>query len=469
MAIFGELDTDVFLATFKAHQTRAGLLKVEPLKKRKERLRSIRKWIFAHRADIRAALYADLQKPAHEADLSEIYPVLTEIRHVLKSLSAWTKPQPIAGGPTYIGTSAYIHYEPKGTCLIISPWNYPFNLALGPVISAIAAGNTVILKPSEFTPHTNKVVSQLFEDLFDEDMLKIEEGDAEVATRLLQLPFDHIFFTGSPAIGKKVMEAAAKNLSSVTLELGGKSPTIVDETADLRDAASKIAWAKWLNAGQTCVAPDYLFVHHAVKETLLDELKKQADKLYGATENYTAIINERHFARLNAAIKEAFETNAGLEFGGKIDEEHRKIFPIAFSCLPPESSLLQEEIFGPILPVLTYDDLDEAIQFINARPKPLALYCFSKSTKTQTRVLRETSSGTAVVNDAVLQFAHPNLPFGGVNNSGIGKAHGKTGFLAFSNEKSVLKQRTGMTMAKTVYPPYTTVKKKMIDLMLKYF
>lgn len=463
-----DIDTS-YREVIESHQKTAKKLKLESVRLRKKRLTSIRKWIFTHRTAIQEALYKDLHKSAQESDLSEIYPVLTEIKHALKNLSSWSSPVHLEGGPVYMGTSAAIHYEPKGTCLIISPWNYPFNLAMGPVISAIAAGNTVVLKPSEFTPHTNGVVKKLFTDLFSEEMLKVEEGEAEVASQLLKLPFDHIFFTGSPAVGKIVMEAAAKNLSSVTLELGGKSPTIVDETAEIKDAATKIAWGKWLNAGQTCVAPDYLFAHQSIKEDLLDELKIQADLLYGKDENYARIINETHFKRLNAAIKDALGNDGRLEFGGRIDEEALKIFPIAVSNLEMDTALMREEIFGPVLPVMVYDQLGEVIDFINTRPKPLALYYFTKSKTNQKRIINETSSGTVVINDAVLQFAHPNLPFGGINNSGIGKAHGKAGFIAFSNEKSVLRQRVGFTMAKTVYPPYSALKNKMIDLMLKYF
>lgn len=463
------IGSNAYGEVFLSHKKTAKQLKLEPVGKRKERLISIRKWIFSHRKEIQEAIYLDLQKPPEEADLSEIYPVLTELKHAIGNITSWSSPQTVAGNSGYLGTSAKIYHEPKGVCLIISPWNYPFNLAMGPIVSAIAAGNTIILKPSEFTPNTNGIIKRLLHDLFKEEMIKMVEGEADVATELLKLPFDHIFFTGSPAVGKLVMEAAAKNLSSVTLELGGKSPTVVDETADMKDAATKIAWGKWLNAGQTCVAPDYLFVHQSRKEDLLSELKKEADFLYGKDENYSSIINRRHFERLKASLEEAKKNDSTLEFGRNPDDKNLKIYPTVISNLKGDNSLMQEEIFGPILPVLSYEKLDEVIEFINTRPKPLALYYFTKNGRNKKRIINETSSGSVVINDTVLQFAHPNLPFGGVNNSGIGKAHGKAGFIAFSNEKSVLKQRVGFTMAKSVYPPYSTLKKKMIHLMLKYF
>lgn len=463
------LKTDELAGLWASQRERSVLLREAPVRNRAEKLRRMQRWILNHMNDIAGAAYADLRKPDFEAKLSEVYPVLSEIRQTLRHLKRWTAAVPAPAAPTFLGSSAYTYAEPKGVCLIISPWNYPFNLAVGPLVSAIAAGNTVILKPSEFTPHTNAVIAQMVKELFLPDEVAVVEGNASVARELLALRFDHIFFTGSPAVGKVVMEAASRNLTSVTLELGGKSPTIVDETADIRDAAEKIAWGKWLNAGQTCVAPDYLLVHHSVKEALMAELKKAAEKLYGADDTYTSIINTRHYERLNTAIVDALSNDAKVEFGGRTEPDKCRIYPMVISGLRPNAQLLQEEIFGPVLPVVVFDQWEEAIHWVNAREKPLAMYFFSTSRERQVRVLKATSAGALLFNECVIQFGHPHLPFGGVNHSGIGKAHGHEGFLAFSNQKAVIRQRRGFTMAKSIYPPYNGMKRWVLEMMLRYF
>jgi len=444
-------------------------LRTEHWRQRKKRLDLILEYIYTHRASLQKALAVDLDKSPQETDISEIYPVITEIKEARKKLRDWSTPDSYYSSLTFLGSSASIQYEPKGVVLIIAPWNYPFNLTIGPMVSALAAGNCVVLKPSEFTPATSSFIKKMCESLFDKDMVLVLEGDAALSAHLTSLPFDHIFFTGSPQVGKLVMQAAAKNLTSVTLELGGKSPTIVDNTADINDAAKKIAWAKWINAGQTCVAPDYLFVHESKYEQLVQSIGRFAEKIYGEDKNYTSIINEHHFSRLNVAIEDGLNHGGEIVYGGKQDRPACRIFPTLFKGLSEESILLKEEIFGPILPIIIYKNLSEVIDQINNRPKALSLYIFSKSKKNQQRVLKETSSGTAVINDAVLQFGHPSLPFGGVNNSGIGKAHGRHGFLAFSNEKSILKQRVGITMAQTLYPPFTGFKNWMLNILLRYF
>jgi len=456
-------------ALFESQKKPALLNRAGHWKDRRRKLRQLEKWILEHRDQIHHAVFKDLAKPASEVDITEVYPVLSECRHAISNLRKWTSPEPIDGSLSFLGTSAYVQYEPKGTSLIISPWNYPILLAIGPVVSSIAAGNTVVLKPSEFTPATNRVIRDMIESLFPSDQVAMLEGDAAVASELLSLPYDHIFFTGSPAVGKVVMTAAAKNLTSVTLELGGKSPTIVDETADIADAARKITWGKWTNAGQTCVAPDYVFVHRSRLEALLAGLRSEAEKRYRDKQNYASIINTRHHERLSGALKDALEQGAHLDFGGNMDAGGLYIQPTIVTQVTDQMHLMQEEIFGPILPVMAYDDLDEVIRYINDRPKPLALYHYSGSQAYKEKVLKQTSSGSVVINDSVLQFGHPHLPMGGVNNSGLGKSHGKAGFLAFSHGKAVLKQRVGFTVARTVYPPYTSFKKKLIELMLKYF
>lgn len=454
---------------FEEHQQTARQLRVLSIKKRRKKLQILKRWLLGHRHELHLAVFQDFRKPATEVDIMELYPLLTEIRHAIHYLKDWTAPRRIDSSLSYLGTRAEVHYEPKGTTLVIAPWNYPLLLAVGPVISSIAAGNTVILKPSEYAPAVNLLLSDMFRELYSEEEVAIVNGEADVARQLLQLPFDHIFFTGSPAIGKEVMKAAAVHLSSVTLELGGKSPVIMDESADVEDAVRKICWSKWVNAGQTCVAPDYVWIPETKKDRFLELLQRYSQQMFPNPESYTAIINSKHYERLQMLYKDALSKGARLVFGKDPERDQNRMWPIVVTEVNEQMHLMQEEIFGPILPVLTYTKMDSVIDFINARPKPLALYVFSRSRSVQTRILRETSSGGMVFNDAVLQFGHPHLPAGGIGNSGMGRAHGHAGFLAFSHEKSVLRQRVGFTILSLVYPPYSGLKKKMVALMLRYF
>lgn len=440
------------------------------------RLLKMKDWVNSHKDDIRQAIYADFKKPPEEVDLSEIYVVLSEIKHILKNLERWCKPLKAEAPLALVGSRSYVYYEPKGVCLIIAPWNFPFNLSIAPLASALAAGNTVILKPSELTPNCTRLIETMVQDLFLPSEVAVISGGKEIAQELLKLPFDHIFFTGSPAVGKIVMAAAAENLTSVTLELGGKSPTIIDESADLQDAAEKIAWGKFINCGQTCIAPDYILIHHSVQNQFTDELRLAVDKLFNEeglgienSPSYARIINNSHFQRLNGLLTNAIELGANLEIGGATDDNERYLAPTALSKIPENARIMHEEIFGPILPLISYQTLDEAIHYVNSNPKPLALYIFSKSGNSTRKILESTSSGSAAVNDCVIQFMNPHLPFGGVNASGFGKSHGHHGFLSFSNEKSVVKQKTGLTSIKPVYPPYTSLAKNAINILLKYF
>lgn len=460
---------------FEKQRIRAMQIRTQPVSDRLNRLKKLKALVESHKQQIRDAVYADFKKPAAEADLSETYVVISEINHALKSLNKWAKPTSVAANPTYLGTKSEVQYEPKGTCLIIAPWNYPVNLLLGPAVSAIAAGNTVILKPSEVTAHTSALMRKLINENFPDDELHVIEGGVEETQALLKLPFDHIFFTGGTAIGKIIMRAAAENLTSVTLELGGKSPAIVDDTADIKDAAEKIAWGKWVNNGQTCIAPDYLLVHEDVKDEFLSRLKQSIkDLFYANGENietspsYSRIVSDRHFSRLSHLLNEAVDMGAEIVIGGQMNAAERLIEPTVLLNVPEEAGLMKEEIFGPILPVKFIKGLNEPVEYINSREKPLALYIFSKQKQAINQIQKATSSGTACVNDCVLQYMQPNLPFGGVNHSGIGKAHGKYGFIEFSNQKAVLKQRIGLTSAKSLYPPYNGTKQKIIDFMMKY-
>ncbi len=446
------------------------LLRSRPIRHRKENLKKLRKWIFLNKEAIRAVLYEDLSKPHTDTDLSEIYVVTHEIGHALKNLNQWTKSKKADTPVLLLGTRSVITTEPKGVCLIISPWNFPFNLALGPLVSALAAGNTAIIKPSEMTPATSALIARMAEELFKQEEVAVFTGGVAVSQALLMLPFDHIFFTGSPQVGKIVMEAAAKNLSSVTLELGGKSPAIVDDTVSIKDAAKKVAWGKFLNCGQTCIAPDYIMVHQKVATAFVAELSKATATMFGDVNNdYARIVNKRHFQRLSKSLKQAVDQGASIVSGGTTDAEHLLIAPTILNNVSEESDLMQEEIFGPLLPVMVYDDLDEVIAYINQRPKPLALYVFSNSRRNQKKILSETSSGTACINDALLQFSQNYIPFGGVNFSGIGKAHGYFGFLAFSNQKPILRQRVGFTLASLVYPPYNSRVRALVAFLTRYF
>jgi len=442
-------------------------------KQRIKKLDGLRKAVeFTYRDKIREALYDDFKKPFLETDLTEVYSVVSEIKFARKHLKSWLKKQKVDTPFALIGSSSYYKYEPKGVCLIISPWNFPLNLTFGPLVSAIAAGNTVILKPSEMTPNISKVMAAIVKYLFDENEVALIEGDVEVSKELLKLPFNHIFFTGSPNVGKIIMKSAAENLTSVTLELGGKSPTIVDKSANIKAAAQKIAWGKFMNNGQICVSPDYLMVQEDVKEELVNELKRHINSFFSddasASDSYCRIVNQRHFKRLNDHLNNARDHNAAIEIGGKTNSEDNFIQPTVISNLPEEASLLQEEIFGPILPIKTYKTIDEAINYINSKEKPLVLYIYSNNKRQIQLVIDNTRAGSTCINNNVVQYSNHNLPFGGSNNSGIGKSHGFFGFQEFSNKRSVLKQHTKGSI-ELLFPPYNKFKQKIVDLTIKWF
>lgn len=470
------MDTpDLINKTFLAQNKTALSWRNSTTDQRIERLKKIKTWVLENEKKIQDALFEDFKKPAAETTLSEIYPLTSEINHVIKNLATWVKPKKVPSTLAMAGTKSKIYYEPKGVSLIISPWNYPFNLAIGPLISALAAGCTAIIKPSELTPHTSGLIKSMLAELFESSEVAVFTGDVEVSKNLLKFPFDHIFFTGSPTVGKIVMEAASKNLSSITLELGGKSPTIIHDSADLKDAAEKIIKGKFINCGQTCIAPDYVLVQNQVKEELMMEMKVAIQKMYDPeykgiehSKDLARIINQKNHIRLEQLIQDATEKGAKFEFGGNITPETLYIEPTILSNLNENMDLMNEEIFGPILPILTYEDIQEAIDLINSKPKPLALYYFGKDDETANKVISDTSSGNAVINDCVLHFLHKNLPFGGVNNSGIGKAHGHYGFLAFSNEKGVLRQRVGFNNSSMIKPPYGIKVNKIISSLIKW-
>lgn len=438
------------------------------------RIRRLRDALLAQREALYEAFHGDFAKPPAEVEGSELLPLMDEMRHAIGNLRAWMRPKRAPSAITMLGTSARIEYQPRGRVLLIAPWNYPLSLCLGPLVTALAAGNTAILKPSEMAPAVGALVKRIVEAAFPPNEVAVFEGGPEVSTALLALPFDHIFFTGSTRVGRIVMEAAAKHLASVTLELGGKSPTIVTPSAELRDTADTLAWGKFMNAGQTCIAPDHVFVHEDIKDAFVAELTAAIARMYGpegearrANPDFARIVNVPHAKRLAALLEDAVDRGACLHSGGGFDVEQRYIPPTILMDVPAEAHVMQEEIFGPILPVLEYRDLDAVIARINASPKPLALYVYGRDRAEIDRVLRETSSGGACVNHCVLQFAHGGLPFGGVNQSGFGSAHGVFGFRAFSHERAVLRARTSF-MSRFMFPPFTPKRLRLIRSLVDF-
>lgn len=429
--------------------------------------------VLTYRTEIQQALYNDFRKHPSEVDIAEIYKLTSDIKHTRSHLAKWMRPRKVGTPMAQLGSSSYIHYEPKGQVLIISPWNFPVSLTFGPMISAIAAGNCIILKPSEYTPHASAVMKKIITELFDESEVALMEGDVEVSSELLKLPFNHIFFTGAPEIGKVVMKAAAEHLASVTLELGGKSPTIVDETANLKTAAQRIAFAKWINSGQVCIAPDYVFVHQSVADEFMNNLKGTIKLYYGedpsTSASYNRIVNNKHFKRVEGYFNDALAKGAVVEYGGKTDSAQDYFGPTIMTNISENSDLWEKEIFGPILPYIVYTDLQEVIDKINAKEKPLALYIYSKSSKNVDRIINNTRAGATCVNHSGLHFFNSNLPFGGSNNSGIGKGNGFFGFEEFSNPRAILKQWSPMSGLDLMTPPYTEAKQKLIDMTIKWF
>ncbi|CQR48426.1 Aldehyde dehydrogenase [Paraliobacillus sp. PM-2] len=419
---------------FKQGETRSLSFRLQALTNLKEAIKK-------YEDNILSAIQQDLNKSAFEGFLTEIGILYEEIDFVKKRLKHWMKPKHVKTAITHIGSKSVIYPEPYGVTLIIAPWNYPFQLAVSPLIGAIAAGNTAIIKPSELTPHTSAVLSQLIEDTYRSDYITALEGDAETSQALLQKPFDYIFFTGSTSVGKIVMEQAAKHLTPVTLELGGKSPAIVHEDANLKLAAKRIAWGKFTNAGQTCVAPDYIYVHDHVKKTFLQELHQAITDLYGEkpldNQDFPKIVNDKHVNRLQKLIDDGH-----LMYGGKSDLEKCKIEPTILTEIDWEMPIMKEEIFGPILPIMTYKELPTVIREVSDQPKPLALYLFTESKQTEQQVIDQIPFGGGCINDTIYHLATPYLPFGGVGHSGTGSYHGKASFDTFSHYKSILKQTT---------------------------
>ncbi|WP_281202596.1 aldehyde dehydrogenase [Cytobacillus kochii] len=415
--------------------------KTKALTYRLDALYTLRSLIKKNENSIAEALQKDLRKSFFDSFLTEIAVLLEEIKFTIKHVKKWSRPAKVKSSLTTFGSKSMIYPEPYGNTLIIAPWNYPFQLAIAPLIGAIAAGNTAVIKPSELTPHTSRLIAHLIEEHFPAEYITVVEGGVEVSEKLLEESWDHIFFTGSVAVGRHIMKAAANHLTPVTLELGGKSPAIIHHDAQINHAAKRLVWGKFLNAGQTCVAPDFVYVHQEIHDKFLKEVTAQIESLYGenAIENtaYTKIVNEKHFKRLAT-----FLTNGQSFYGGRVDESNHLIEPTILTEINWQDPIMQDEIFGPILPVLSYKELDDVISKINEQPKPLALYLFSDDKKVQQKILQSISFGGGCINDTVMHLSSPHLPFGGVGNSGIGSYHGRASFDAFTHYKSVLKQTT---------------------------
>lgn len=443
---------------FRSGATRSAEVRIQ-------RLTRLKQAIQKYETRLTKALYQDLGKSEFESYTTEIGFMLDSITHTIRKISKWMKPTKVKTQVALLGSKSFIIPEPYGAVLIIGPFNYPFQLLIEPLVGAIAAGNTAVLKASEHTPAVSAVVRELIGEVFEPEYVQVVEGAKDTTTALIHAPFDYIFFTGSVPVGKIVMQAAAQNLVPVTLELGGKSPVIVDEQADIQVAAERIIWGKLLNTGQTCIAPDYLLVHERVKQPLIEALKGAIAAFFGTdiqnNKDYGRIVNHSHFKRLTTLIERDREK---VIYGGASDEEHRFIEPTLIDALW-DAATMEDEIFGPILPIISYSHLDEAIAQIVKRPKPLALYLFTSNKDVQDKVLTEVSFGGGCINDTITHVANPRLPFGGVGHSGIGSYHGRYSFETFSHMKSILKKSTRINPP-VLYPPYDN-KLKLIKRLLK--
>jgi aldehyde dehydrogenase (NAD+) len=443
--------------TFASRRTRSFAWRAEQLKR-------MRKMVVENENEIATALQKDLGKSPFESAITDTIVVTKEIDHALAHLAEWMRPERVSTPLVHQLGSSQILREPLGVVLVIAPWNYPFQLALTPMVAAIAAGNAVLLKPSEVASHTSTVLATLLPKYLDRDALRVLEGGVAETSAILERRFDHIFFTGSTTVGRIVAKAAAPHLTPVTLELGGKSPTIVLADANLDVAAKRIVWGKFLNAGQTCIAPDYILVEKSVEAPLIAKLKAAILTFYGespkVSPDFARIVSDKHFARLASMIEEG-----ELVHGGETATAERYIAPTLLKAPKPGSRLMNEEIFGPILPIVAIDGVDDAIRFVLERPKPLALYIFTESGRAADRILEHTSSGGACINDTVSHFAIDDLPFGGVGESGMGAYHGRHGFETFSHRKGVLDRSTRVDPFLR-YPPYDGVKQKWVRRLL---
>jgi aldehyde dehydrogenase (NAD+) len=438
--------------------------KTQPLAWRRDQLQRMRTMLVEREAEFLAALATDLGKPPTEAWVTDVGFVISEIDHVLRHLRRWARPERVWAPLVTRPARAMIVREPLGVVLVIAPWNYPIQLLLSPLVGALAAGNCAVGKPSEVAPATSAALARLIPQYLDSEAVAIIEGGVLGTQALLAERFDYVFYTGNGRVGRVVMEAAAKHLTPVTLELGGKSPVIIDDSADLQVAARRVAWGKYLNAGQTCIAPDYVLVHRGIEDQFVEHVRRAVFDFYGSdpktSPDYGRIVNEQHLRRLVGLLDGGKAT-----IGGVADESERYLAPTVLQEVQVDAPVMHDEIFGPILPVLPVSDVDEAIDFVNGRDKPLALYVFTGEGSVRDRVLDRTSSGGAAVNGTMFHVAVPELPFGGIGGSGMGAYHGKASFLTFSHAKSVLRKGTKPD-PDLAYPPYTPRKDRLMRRFL---
>lgn len=432
---------------------------------RMDALKKLRSSIMKHELEIKESLLLDLGKNSAESYFTEIGQVLKEISYIEKNLKRLMKNKKVKSHLIDFPSSSFISPHPYGVTLIISPWNYPIMLTLGPLVGAIAAGNTAVIKPSEFSNYTSEIIEKIITSIFDEEYVKVMNGGVEVTKDLLEQKFDYIFFTGSTNVGRIIMEKASKYLTPISLELGGKSPVIVDIDANLRVAAKRIAFGKYINAGQTCVAPDYVYIHESIKDEFITYFKESVHEFFGEnpieSKDFGKIINTKHYQRLTSLID-----GEDITFGGVLNERELKISPTILENINHNSKIMQEEIFGPILPILTYTDINNVIMYINSNPNPLALYLFTEDKKIQQLILDRCKFGGGCINDTVVQVGSDYLPFGGVGESGMGAYHGTASFETFSHYRSILRKSTKLDI-KARYAPYNDQKEKLTKVILK--
>ncbi|MCT4642013.1 MAG: aldehyde dehydrogenase family protein [Bacteriovoracaceae bacterium] len=436
---------------------------------RVDKLLKVRELLTKYDEDICEALNKDLGKAFSETRLTEILPTIGMINYACKKLHKWSKDKYFSTPVVFKGASSYIRYEAKGNVLVISPWNYPFQLALYPVLSSFMAANTTILKPSEFTPYTNTILEKIITEVFDQDEVAVVHGGIQESNELLDHPFDHVFFTGSTEVGKIIMNKASNHLASVGLELGGKSPVFIDENVNLKEVMKKISWGKLVNAGQTCVAPDYVITTSKNIAGVVSGFKEYVQNAYGKnpvqSEDYCHIITNRHALRLKELVDDAVSKGAKVECGGQIVGE-RVFEPTVLTGVTKEMKVMQEEIFGPILPLVEKESIEEAISFINSYDNALCSYVFTKNELVEKKFMNETISGGVTINDVLTNVANAKLPFGGAGKSGIGRYHGHEGFLEFSNMRSVMNKKMDLGTS-YFYPPYTLKKSQHIVSLLQ--
>lgn len=438
-----------------------------------KKLKLLKQALLNYQENFHQSMQKDFAKSAAEVDLSEFFTTLHELNYTIKHLKNWLSLKRAKTPLSMIGSRSYIHYEPRGVVLIISPWNYPLQLLLCPLISAIAAGNCVMLKHSPLTPTTNTLIKSMISEIFSEQEIATLDIDEQLVQQLMTLPFDHIFFTGSTRVGKLVMSAAANTLSSITLELGGKSPVIIDDTADLKDAAHKIIWGKFINAGQSCIAPDFIWIDEKCRDRFIEQAIRvinhyASNSIENRSPDYCRIINDNHFDRIKNLYDDAHAHGAKTVFGGKFIAEDRYISLTLLTDVTEQMAIMQEEIFGPLLPILTYNSLaNDLYPKLLQLPKPLALYIFSQNAAIQNDIIKNSTSGGTVINNTLIQFTNPNIPFGGIGSSGIGNYHGFYGFKTFAHERAIVKQGL-FNGFKFFYPPYSKTVKKWIKYLIRF-